>query len=218
MPVLNRFRRRAHVVAFVALAAVLAPGLAVAQGKLGAYAGTIEVSHAIPNLTYTARVQVSMPVTHRSASQLDAEFLAGEGPPAKVAITRWDTFKREKSADSGGQFNTLACSLAGPVEIPMTATGVLNLDLRKKTHVYSLVLISLKNIPLNCKHSRSGAHKRSEGIALMLGTGVPGSHFQNPLPFTDLSRLAAKYTLVPPGASPEEQGPIVQAWDLKLTH
>jgi hypothetical protein len=200
---------------FIALACGAAPGVASAQaGRLGTYSGTLEVSHALPTLTYSAKVQVTMPVTKRDASRIEAEFLAGEAPPAKVLVTRWDTFHRDTSADSGGQFNTLACSLPGPVEIPMSATGVLNVDLRKKTHAFSLALVPMQQLTFNCTHSRSGPGKRKMGVSLMAGTGVPGMQQETQLPFADPGRLAAKYTLVPPGGA-KDQGPIVQAWDFK---
>ena len=207
--------RASAVATVIAVLACAAPGMASAQSKqLGAYAGTIEVSHTLPTLTYSARAQVTMPVSKRNASRVEAEFLAGEAPPAKVLVTRWDTFHREKFADSGGQFNTLACSLPGPIEVPMSATGVLNADLKTKKHSFSLALVSLQQLTFNCTHSRSGPGKRKMGISLMTGTGVPGMQHETQLPFADPGRLAAKYTLVPPGGA-KDQGPIVQAWDFK---
>jgi hypothetical protein len=53
------------------------------------------------------------------------------------------------------------------------------------------------------------------GLTRMVGTGVPGMQHETRLPFADPGRLAAKHTFVPPGANQEEQGPIVQDWDLK---
>lgn len=196
--------------------ALASPGACAQSKKLGAYVGTIEVSHSLPTLTYAGTIKVTMPVSERDSSSVTAEFLAGEAPDAMVRITRWDTFRRETSADSGGQFNTTACSLAQPVEVPMSATGVLNVDLKKKTHAFSLALVSKRQLDFNCTHSRSGAHKKKMGVTLMTGTGAPGMHYETRLPFSDAARLAAKHTLTPPGANKADQGPIVQAWDLKL--
>jgi hypothetical protein len=187
-----------------------------AQANLGSYVGTIELESAQPTLTYKARVKAAMPVSERKASAINAEFAAGEAPNATVAISRWDTFSREKSADSGGQFNTVSCSLAAPVEIPMSATGVLEVDLAKKRHAFSLILVSLRDIALNCTHSRSGPFKKKTGIALAMGTGVPGQHFENPLPFADPTQLSGSYRLDPAKAGVKEYAPIDQTWQLKL--
>lgn len=191
-------------------------GAALAQTKnLGSYAGSIELSTSSPELTYRAVAKVRMPVSDRRGSRIEAEFLAGEAPDASVMVSQWETFRREKSADSGGQFNTLKCSLAAPAEIPMSSTGVLNVDLKKKTHAMSVALVSRQELTFNCVHSRSGTHKKKLGIALTMGTGAPGAHFEKQLPFSDPAHLAAKHVLVPPpdaGVS----SPISQAWDLKL--
>jgi hypothetical protein len=201
----------------VAVLACSGSGAAMAQAKnLGTYAGTIELSTASPELTYRALAKVRMPVSDRRATRIEAEFLAGEAPDASVLVSQWETFHREKSADSGGQFNTLKCSLAAPAEIPMSSTGVLNVDLKKKTHAMSVTLASRKDLPFNCVHSRSGPHKRKLGIALTMGTGAPGAHFEKQLPFAEPAHLAAKYILVPP-AGAGVSSPISQAWDLKLS-
>lgn len=200
----------------LAVAALGGGGAALAQAKnLGSYAGTIEVSTASPELTYRASAKVKMPVSDRRGTRIEAEFLAGEAPDASVMVSQWETFHREKSADSGGQFNTLKCSLAAPAEIPMSSTGVLNVDLKKKTHAMSVTLVSRQDLPFNCIHSRSGAHKRKLGIALTMGTGAPGAHFEKQLPFSDPAHLAARHTLVPP-ADADASSPISQAWELKL--
>jgi hypothetical protein len=205
------------VLAVAVLAGAGMTGAAHAQPKnLGAYTGTIEVSQASPGLTYRASVKVTLPVSESDKSSISAEFLSGEAPMASVRVSQWDTFMREKSADSGGQFNTFACSLAAPVDIPMTATGVLNVDLKAKKHSMSVTLLSTKDLPFNCKHSRSGASKAMKGIALSLGTGFPGMQGETQLPFTDAARLAAKYTLMPNAETKGQTGPIVQEWDLKL--
>jgi len=209
-------RREAAGIA-LAVAAFACPAAGQAQSKdLGAYAGTIEVTQASPGLTYRARVKVSMPVSKRGESSIEAEFLAGEAPNASVLVSQWETYHKESSADSGGQFVVRTCSLAAPTEIPMTATGVLNVDLKKKKHALSLTLLSARELAFNCKNSRSGPYKTKQGVALYMGTGFPGMHYETQLPFSDAARLNAKYTLMPNAGTKGQTGPIVQEWDLKL--
>lgn len=206
-------------VAIALLCACIVPGVQ-AQTKLGLYSGSINIAETLdlPNLKLTSRatVKVILPVTERDSSSISAEFLSGEAPPANVQITQWDTFHKESSADSGGQFNITKCALAAPVEVSMTPTGVLNVDLRAKKHSLSIVLLSTKDVAFNCTHSRSGAFKKKVGITMVIGTGAPGMQSMNPLPITDPARLTAKYTLMPTSDTKGEHGPIVQEWDLRL--
>ena len=209
-----------RALALAAMACAGMSGEAMAQSKnLGAYAGTIEVSGTQfgPEVTYRARVKVSMPVSDRNASSIDAEFLAGEAPNAMVLVSQWDESYTEKSKDSGGQYNSYTCSLAAPTEIPMMATGVLNVDLKAKKHSFSLTLVSTRDLAFNCKHSRSGPYKKKAGIALTMGTGAPGMQGETQLPFSDPARLAATYTLMPNAETKGRYGPIKQAWDLALS-
>jgi hypothetical protein len=53
------------------------------------------------------------------------------------------------------------------------------------------------------------------GIALAMGTGAPGVHYETQLPFADAGSLSAKYTLMPTEETKGQHGPIVQVWDLK---
>jgi hypothetical protein len=77
--------------AFLLALMVIAPVAAHAQSKnLGSYVGTIDVSgtqHG-PDVTYRARVKVSMPVSDRDASSINAEFLSGEAPSASILVTQ----------------------------------------------------------------------------------------------------------------------------------
>jgi hypothetical protein len=66
-------------------------------------------------------------------------------------------------------------------------------------------------------HSRSGPYKKKTGVALYIGTGAPGEQGTSPLPFSDPTRLVAKYTLMPTAQTKGQYGPIVQEWDLRLT-
>ena len=83
-------------------------------------------------------------------------------------------------------------------------------------HALSLALLSTKDIAFNCMHSRSGAYKKEQVVALYIGTGVPGEHYATQTPFSDAARLPAKYTLMPTAATKGDHGPIVQEWDLRL--
>ena len=143
----------ARVIAIVALAYAFGSGGVHAQaGKHGAYTGTIEITgtEISPKVSYRASAKVNLPVSSHKADAVTAEFLAGEAPDAIVKISQWDISHTEKSADSGGQFNSYTCALAVPVEIPMSATGVLDVNLKARTHALSLTLLSTKDIAFNC--------------------------------------------------------------------
>ena len=215
-PNASRLRRW---IALAVLASAASPALVLAQaGKLGSYTGTINVSgtEVSPQVTFRASVKVSLPVTERDSSSVTSDFLSDEAPNASVLISQWDSSFKEKSADSDGQFNSWTCALAAPVEVPMKPTGVLNVDLAKKKHALSLTLLSTQEVAFNCVHSRSGAFKKKQGIALYIGTGAPGMQSLTPLPFSDAGRLSAKYTLMPTAETKGQYGPIVQEWDLRL--
>ena len=92
-----------------------------------------------------------------------------------------------------------------------------HLNLKTKTHALSLTLLSTSDIAFICKHSRSNAYKKKQGVALYIGTGAPGAQHKKPLPFTDAARLTAKYTLMPTSETKGRNGPIAQEWDLQLT-
>jgi len=204
----------------VGAACALGSGAVQAQpSRLGAYTGTVKLqgTEVSPKVTYSAVAKVTLPVTQRDKSFVTAEFLAGEAPNSTVSISQWDQSFTEKSADSGGQFNSWSCSLAAPVEIPMTTTGVLTANLKTQKHAMSVTLLSTTEVAFNCTHSRSGPYKKKMAIALTFGTGAPGAQSETQLPSTDASRLAARYTLMPTAETKKQYGPIVQEWDLQLT-
>ena len=209
---------RAILAVVLGFGALCAPGAAEAQpAKMGSYVGTIKAtgSEVSPKVTYRISAKVSLPVSHRDASSVSAEFLAGEAPSSIVLISQWDSSYTEKSADSGGKFNGWTCTLAAPVEIPMTTTGVLDVNLKTKKHSLSVTLVSTKEVAFNCVNSRSGPYRSKGSIALTLGTGAPGMQDETPLPFYDAARLTAAYTLMPTAATKARYGPIVQEWDLQ---
>ena len=214
----QKFSSPVFASAIAALALLVCTTTVHAQsGKLGAYVGTLKVSGSeiSPKVTYRASAKVTLPVTDRRNDFINADFLSEEAPNATVTITQWDSSHTEKSADSDGKFSSWSCTLAAPVEIPMTATGVLDVDLQTKKHALSLTLASTKEVAFNCVHSRSGPYKKKQGVSLYFGTGFPGGHAKTQLPFTDPARLAASYTLMPTAAT-RNTGPIVQEWDLRL--
>jgi hypothetical protein len=210
-----------HTVVTIALLLCAQPVASLAQpakaGKQGTYSGefTVSATDTSPPLAYRASGKVTLSVTERGTDSATADFLAGDGPPAIVRIEQWDSAWKGTAPESDGKMSSWKCSLAAPVEIPMTATGVLNVNLKKKTHAMSVTLMSTKDVAMNCVHSRSGAYKRSEGIMLYLGTGVPGQHYEKQLPFADAAKLAASYALNV-GAASAGRGPIAQTWELRL--
>jgi hypothetical protein len=201
------------------LAAALGATCVQAQSKLGAYTGTFEASGSErdPKVAWKATIKVNLPITKRSADAIEADVLGGDGPPALVKVTQWDYFHREKSADSSGTFVETRCALAAPVEVPAMTTGVVNVDLRKKNYSMSLSLISMKDIALSCSSTRQKSFKKTQGIAIALGTGAPGEQWQRPQALSDPARLVAKFTMDPSNQSQGQMGPVVQEWDLKLT-
>jgi len=211
---------RLHVVALSAIACAFSAGFVQAQSSgLGAYSGTIKVSgtEVGPEVSYSASIKISLPVTNRDGSSINAEFFGGEAPNATVSISQWDSSYTETSADSDGKFSSWKCKLAAPVEISTTPTGVLNVDLEAKTHALSITLLSTEDVAFDCENSRSGSYQKKEGVILYIGTGSPGMQFENPLPFTDAAHLIANYTLMPTPETKGKYGPIIQEWNLQLT-
>jgi hypothetical protein len=205
--------------ALVATLAVLLALPAHAQkGKAGAYGGTFEVSGSErdPKVSYKATVKVNLPVTRRTDSAIEADFLAGDAP-ATIKVTQYDYFHREKSADSSGTFVETKCSLAGAVELPAMAMGIVNVDLRKKNYAMSLVVSSTREMALNCSSTRQKSFRKSMGFGMALGTGAPGMQGETPQPLSDPARLAARYTMDASTQSGGAVGPVVQEWDLKLS-
>lgn len=212
--------RKSLVAAIIAAGACLGGvGVAHAQSSgLGAYVGTVKVSgtEVDPAVSYSATIEVRLPVTDRDDDAINAEFYNGEAGDATAVVSTYTQAYTEKSVGSDGKFASWKCKLAAPQEIPMTQTGVLNVDLEQNVHMLSLTLLATADIKLDCVHSTSGAYVKNTGISLYVGTGAPGMHYENPLPITDASRLAATYTLVVGDLEPN-LGPIVQEWDLRLT-
>jgi hypothetical protein len=189
------------------------------SGKLGVYTGTVAVSGTMTENrgkeTYHADVKISLPLTDRDDSSAMAEMGDVDKPSATATITQWEVVGKETVPDQrDGKLDSWHCSIAGPIEVPMNASGVLNLDYRAKTHSMSIALVALKTIPLKCAHSRTGPYKENKTVSLVIGTTVMGEPFKE-LPFADPARLTATYKLVPPAGT--GFGPIDMVWDLRLT-
>lgn len=207
----------AAALAFAGIATV-----AQAQGgKLGVYVGTVAISGTETamngKVVFRANVKIAMPLTSGNARSAMAEISDIDKPSATATITQWDLEARNSSRDSDGKITSWTCSLAAPTEVPMNASGVLNVDYGARTHSMFVALVSMKPIPLKCMNSRSGAYRKSEQVSLFFGTNEPDILPYKELPFADPSRLAAKHKLVPVSQMKGRYLPVDMEWDLKLT-
>ena len=211
--------RIAFVAAAIAAFAIL-PGGAHAQGKLGTYTGVVSVSGSEiaknSKTDFRATVKVSLPVESRSESSTHAEANDVDKPSAMATITQWDLEARNASPDSDGKITSWKCSLAAPVDVPMNASGALDLDHRKKTHAMFVALVSTKPVPMKCVNSRSGPYKTSHPVGLFFGTSEPDLMPANAQPYADIARLAARHKLVPASAMKGRYSPVEMEWDLTL--
>ena len=211
-----RHGRNAASAALVLLALAATP--AAAQ-SLGAYEGTIQVSgvQSGPAVTYKAKIKLVMPISSRDGSSISAEFLAGEAPNGTIELSQWDETDTQKSAGSDGQRGSYRCTLANPVTLPVSVTGVLDVDMAAGEHSFSVTVLSLSDAELNCVDSRSGPNKRELGVAITTGTGVPGAQSENKLPIASASHISSQYVLDPTAYTQGKFGPIKQQWDFQLT-
>ena len=191
------------------------------SGKLGVYAGTVAVSGTETvnrgKETYHADVKISLPLTDGNERSAMAEISDVDKPSATALFAQWEVNGKETVPDErDGKLDTWHCSLAAPTEVPMNVSGALTLDYSKKTYSMSFAMVSvMKQIPLKCTHSRTGAYKQDRSVSLVIGTTVMGEQFVE-LPYTDPARLAATYKLMPPKDT--EFGPVDMVWDMRLTH
>jgi hypothetical protein len=206
--------------AVVAMGCIGMPDVAQAKsGKFGVYTGTVSVSGTrMENRgkeTYHADVKISLPLTDGNDRSAMIEVNDVDKPSATALITQWEVVGKETVPDQrDGKLDSWHCSIAAPTEVPMNASGVLNVDYRAKTHSMSIALVSTRTIPLKCTHTRTGPYKKDLVVSLVIGTTVMGDTFKE-LPFTDPARLTATYKLVPP--TDTNFGPIDMVWDLRLS-
>lgn len=212
-------RRSACALGALIACGVLAPLAHAQTSKLGHYSGTISMSETVDTPNDKRKIQatakVVLPISTRSPEKIYAEFLAGEAPDGTVLVTQYETFRRETSADSGGQYPTTQCTLVKPIEVPASVTGVLAVDTRTKKQAVSITVLGKKDIPLNCTHSRSGAGKQNTGITVYAGTGDPGDQHRYAQPFSDPAHLTGKRITQPEGIK-ADAGRITEEWDLRL--
>ncbi len=212
---------RAWTLTVAAMACAGITGAAQAQSsKHGAYTGTVTVSGTevgrYTNGSFRANIKITLPLTSASTSSAMAEISDVDKPSAMASILQWNQAGKDSSPDSGGKINTWTCSLAAPTDVPMNAQGTLNLNYRAKTHSMFIALVSMKEVPFNCNHSRSGPYKKTKLVSLFFGTSEPDVLPWKELPFADTARLKATYKLLPVSAMKGQYGPLDQEWDLLL--
>ncbi len=211
-------RKPATLALAAAACAVFAGAVQAQSSKLGAYQGTVVITgvetSAHTSVNFGATVKIGLPVTDAGKSSARAEADDVDKPSAMATITQWDTKGRNASPDSDGKITSWSCALAAPTEVPMNASGALDLDYRSKTYWMFVGLVAKKTVPLKCTNSRSGAYKKDELVALAFGNSEPGAAQRNELGYADAARLMAKSRLVPSG---QATGSFVDmAWDLRL--
>ncbi len=212
---------QAWTLAIAAMTCVGFQSTAQAQGsKHGAYTGTVTVSGTemgkYTNGSFRANIKITLPLTSASTSSAMAEISDIDKPSAMASILQWDTAGKDSSPDSGGKINTWTCSLAAPTDVPMNVQGTLNLNYRAKTHSMYFALVSMKEVPFNCRHSRSGPYRKTGAVSLFFGTSEPDVLPWKELPYADAARLKATYKLLPVSAMKGQYGPLDQEWDLQL--
>lgn len=205
------------VVKVMVMAFACAATAALAQdGKLGAYKGVVSVSGSEigkhGKVDYKATVKVSLPVADRSEGATRAEAGDVEKPSAMATITQYELEARNASPDSDGKITSWKCSLVAPTDVPMNASGALDIDHRTKKYAMFVALVGMKPVPLKCVNSRSGAYKDSKPVGLFFGTNPPELMGSVELPYKDPARLVAKHRMTPQG-----HGPVDMEWELQLT-
>ena len=214
--------------AIAATACILAVGLcggaqpAWGQGRtFGTYAATVriagtEVDGETRRVVYRAEVKMNIPVNDGNPSRAIISIDDVGEPSAKVTITQWDLEERNTSPNADGQITSWKCQLAAPVTVPMLATGVLNLDYRKRIYSMFVSLSGVEEAPLRCVNSRSGPYTKGESLLFFFGTTELDTIPHDALPLSDPARISAKFRLVPKGAMKGQFLPQDQEWELVL--
>ncbi|QJR14922.1 hypothetical protein [Usitatibacter palustris] len=204
---------RLTLAAFLGLLTCTAPALAQ---KFGYYEGTASVAYSTKEggttYEYVGAAKIRIPLTSVTADYAMAEL--DDNPPAgTITLTTFNYKQVASSKGADGKYMEVTCKLAAPTEVPVTASGNLSVDYRKKEYTMFLVLTPSKEMPVNCVNSQSGPYKAKKGAGLIVASFVPQGTMKL-LPFTDKTRLSiSNYSLVDPAL--KDHSPIVQSWDLK---
>jgi hypothetical protein len=206
---------RLPLVCLAALA--LFPVAASAQTGKGSYAGTATIQSTEVSgknsRQLRATVKVALPVTSTGGSIM-AEVDDIDKPSATATITELSIAREESSRGTDGKFATLSCKLSRAVEMPLNAQGAITVDTRAKTYTVTIAMVGLKQVPLDCVHSQSGAHKRQEGVSIAIATHDPSAQ-PTGLTYSDPAKLAAKHKLTIKGSGGETSS-LDQEWDFQL--
>lgn len=202
----------------VCLAALtLFPVAASAQAGKGSYVGTATIQSSEVNgknrRELRAIVKIALPVTSTGGSTM-AEVDDVDKPSATATITELTIAREESSRGTDGKFATLNCKLSRPVEMPLNAQGAISVDTSPSTYTVTIAMVGLKDVPLDCVHSQSGAHKRQESVSIAIATHDPSAEPKG-LPYSDPAKLAAKHKLTIKGGGGETIS-LDQEWDFQL--
>lgn len=213
------FPARALVIASFLVCAAFAPPLHAQKKNPGTYVGTATVAFSElakdSRADYRGVVKITIPLTSASSTSAMAELSDVDKPSATAQITHLESWWKGTVPESDGKTSSWTCKLAAPVELPMNAQGTLNVNHKRKTHSLFIALVSLRDVQLDCVHSRSGPFKKKQGVSLFIGTNEPGDEWKE-LPFADASRLAAKFRLMPGMQMKDRYSPVDQEWDFRL--
>lgn len=187
----------------------------------GTYAATVKIAGTetggdTKRVTYKAEVKMNIPVKDGNPSRAIINISDVDEPSAKVTISQWDLEERNADPNSDGKITSWKCRLAAPVTVPMSATGVLNLDYQKRVYSMFFALTAMEEVRLQCVNSRSGPYTQEEALGFFFGTTELDTIPHDALPMSDPARIAAKFTLVPKGEMKGQYLPQEQEWELVL--
>lgn len=205
---------------FAGLACMAGAGWGQA-GKFGTYEGTVKVSGTETGgktkvVKYGGTINIKIPVNDGSTSTAVIDISDVSKPSATVTITQWDIEDRNASPGMDGKITSWKCQLAGPATVPMMASGVLNLNHRKKTYSMFVALVGIEEVPMKCVNSRTGPYTGSEAMGFFFGTSELDVIPPVELPLTNVARITANHTLVPVSAMKGQYEPQQQEWELVL--
>lgn len=180
---------------------ILAGGLAGLAGPvpaqdLGVYEAKVKVSgvraeseNATRRDTYEAVIEIGIPGDSRSTSS--ALFMINDvvEPSATVTVTQWNIEGRTPTPGADGKIVTWRCELASQVELPMMASGSLDLNYTRGTDSMVVSLTATEDVKLSCENSRTGPYTLSEWLGFFFATHDPSAWEKRELPFQDAARI-----------------------------